>query len=65
MIQLALFSHLVFLFVNQKYFIFQAFPTLLSFAILTLHTITSRLQSVDLLPPGEQFLHVLAFFSVV
>ncbi|XP_006776822.1 PREDICTED: protocadherin-17, partial [Myotis davidii] len=28
----------------------QAFPTLLSFAILTLHTITSRLQSVDLLP---------------
>ncbi|XP_066236903.1 protocadherin-17 isoform X2 [Saccopteryx leptura] len=28
----------------------QAFPTLLSFAILTLHTITTRLQSVDLLP---------------
>ncbi|KAM7111829.1 protocadherin-17 isoform 2-T2 [Molossus nigricans] len=28
----------------------QAFPTLLSFALLTLHSITSRLQSVDLLP---------------
>uniref|UniRef100_A0A4X1VCR0 Cadherin domain-containing protein n=1 Tax=Sus scrofa TaxID=9823 RepID=A0A4X1VCR0_PIG len=32
----------------------QAFPTLLSFAILTLHTITSRLQSVDLLPPEPE-----------
>ncbi|XP_013372174.1 PREDICTED: protocadherin-17 isoform X5 [Chinchilla lanigera] len=32
----------------------QAFPTLLSFAILTLHTITTRLQSVDLLPPEPE-----------
>ncbi|XP_044868159.1 protocadherin-17 isoform X3 [Mauremys mutica] len=32
----------------------QAFPTLLSFAILTLHTITSRLQSVDLLLPEQE-----------
>ncbi|XP_070327265.1 protocadherin-17 isoform X2 [Odocoileus virginianus] len=32
----------------------QAFPTLLSFAILTLHTITSRLQSVDLPPPEPE-----------
>uniref|UniRef100_A0A8C0U5Y2 Protocadherin 17 n=2 Tax=Paridae TaxID=9153 RepID=A0A8C0U5Y2_CYACU len=32
----------------------QAFPTLLSFAILTLHTITSRLQSVDLLLSEQQ-----------
>ncbi|XP_068785793.1 protocadherin-17 isoform X2 [Struthio camelus] len=32
----------------------QAFPTLLSFAILTLHTITSRLQSVELLLPEQQ-----------
>ncbi|XP_031218691.1 protocadherin-17 isoform X4 [Mastomys coucha] len=32
----------------------QAFPTLLSFAILTLHTITTRLQSVDPLPPEPE-----------
>ncbi|XP_023477438.1 protocadherin-17 isoform X5 [Equus przewalskii] len=32
----------------------QAFPTLLSFAILTLHTITSRLQAVDQLPPEPE-----------
>ncbi|XP_032643628.1 protocadherin-17 isoform X3 [Chelonoidis abingdonii] len=32
----------------------QAFSTLLSFAILTLHTITSRLQSVDLLLPEQE-----------
>ncbi|XP_035748665.1 protocadherin-17 [Egretta garzetta] len=32
----------------------QAFPTLLSFAILTLHTITSRLQSLELLLSEQQ-----------
>ncbi|XP_055465735.1 protocadherin-17 isoform X2 [Psammomys obesus] len=32
----------------------QAFPTLLSFAILTLHTITTRLQSVDPPPPEPE-----------
>ncbi|XP_045143069.1 protocadherin-17 isoform X2 [Echinops telfairi] len=32
----------------------QAFPTLLSFAILTLHTITTRLQSVGLRPPEQE-----------